>query len=149
MHTVARTLIAALAVLVLSAVPFVAVAETVRLEREHGVFMVPVRINDTVTIPFVLDSGAGDVSIPEDVFKTLLRTRTITESDFLAPGTYIIADGSARWSDVSFCTSCAWAAMPSPISSQALPLIKRTHYSGKASSGSCPGGQLIMPSIPS
>jgi hypothetical protein len=52
--------------------------------------------NDTVTIPFVLDSGAGDVSIPEDVFKTLLRTRTITESDFLAPGTYIIADGSAR-----------------------------------------------------
>ncbi|HEY8871418.1 MAG TPA: GDSL-type esterase/lipase family protein, partial [Stellaceae bacterium] len=49
-----------------------AVTETVQLEREHGVFMVPVRINDAVTIPFVLDSGAGDVSVPEDVFKTLL-----------------------------------------------------------------------------
>jgi len=61
---------------------------------EHGVFMVPVRINDAITIPFVLDSGAGDVSVPEDVFKTLLRTRTVTESDFREPGAYVTADGS-------------------------------------------------------
>jgi uncharacterized protein/predicted aspartyl protease len=71
-------------------------AETVQLEAEHGVFMVPVRINDAITIPFVLDSGAGDLSVPEDVFKTLLRTRTVTESDLLSPGTYINADGSER-----------------------------------------------------
>jgi predicted aspartyl protease len=71
-------------------------AQTVQLEREHGVFMLPVRINDAVTIPFVLDSGSGDVSVPEDVFKTLLRTRTVTESDFLSAGTYIHADGSKR-----------------------------------------------------
>jgi len=58
--------------------------------------MLPVRINDAVTIPFVLDSGASDVSVPEDVFKTLLRTRTVTESDLLSPGTYINADGAGR-----------------------------------------------------
>jgi hypothetical protein len=52
------------------------------------------RINDAVTIPFVLDSGAGDISVPEDVFKTLMRTRTVTESDLLTPGTYVLADGS-------------------------------------------------------
>jgi hypothetical protein len=32
--------------------------------------MVPVRINDAITIPFVLDSGAGDISVPEDVSGT-------------------------------------------------------------------------------
>jgi len=96
-HRLARTLIALLAVgLAISALIGVVVAETIQLTREHGVFMVPVRINDAVTIPFVLDSGAGDVSVPEDVFKTLLRTRTVTERDFLSPGTYIIADGSKR-----------------------------------------------------
>jgi hypothetical protein len=34
--------------------------------------------------------------VPEDVFKTLIRTRTVTESDFLPPGTYVLADGSER-----------------------------------------------------
>jgi clan AA aspartic protease (TIGR02281 family) len=80
--------------LLLLSVPGLAAAETIELVREHGVFMVPVRINDAVTIPFILDSGAGDVSVPEDVFKTLLRTRTVTESDSREPGVYVTADGS-------------------------------------------------------
>jgi clan AA aspartic protease (TIGR02281 family) len=82
--------------LLLLLAPGLAAAETVELVREHGVFMVPVRINDAVTIPFVLDSGAADVSVPEDVFKTLLRTRTVTESDFREPGVYVTADGSKQ-----------------------------------------------------
>jgi clan AA aspartic protease (TIGR02281 family) len=69
-------------------------AERIPLTQSHGVFMVPVRINDAVTIPFVVDSGAGDLSVPEDVYKTLFRTGTITESDFREPGTYRMADGS-------------------------------------------------------
>ena len=88
----ARRLIAGLSLVVLAAHP--AAAESIQLEEVHGVYMVPVRINDAITIPFVLDSGAADISVPEDVFKTLLRTRTVTESDFLAPGTYVMADGS-------------------------------------------------------
>jgi clan AA aspartic protease (TIGR02281 family) len=80
--------------LLLLSMPGLAAAETIELVPEHGVFMVPVRINDAVTIPFVLDSGAGDVSVPEDVFKTLLRTRTVTERDFREPAVYVTADGS-------------------------------------------------------
>jgi hypothetical protein len=76
--------------------PGLAAAETIELVREHGVFMVPVRINDAVTIPFVLDSGAGDVLVPEDVFKTLLRTGTVTESDFREPRVYVMGDGSEQ-----------------------------------------------------
>jgi clan AA aspartic protease (TIGR02281 family) len=80
--------------LLLLLAPGLAAAETIELVREHGVFMVPVRINDAVTIPFVLDSGATYVSVPEDLYKTLLRTRTVTESDFREPGMYVTADGS-------------------------------------------------------
>jgi predicted aspartyl protease len=69
-------------------------ADSIQLTQSHGVYMVPVRINGAITIPFILDSGAGDILVPEDVFKTLIRTRTVTESDFLAPGTYVLADGS-------------------------------------------------------
>ena len=88
----AKRLIAGLALGLLAALP--AESESIQLEELHGVYMVPVRINDAVTIPFVLDSGAGDISVPEDVFKTLMRTRTVTESDLLTPGTYVLADGS-------------------------------------------------------
>src|SRR5437763_14819113 len=80
----------------LLSVPGPAAAETIELVREHGVYMVPVRINNVITIPFVLDSGSATVSVPEDVFKTLFRTGTVTESDFLSPGTYTLGDGSKQ-----------------------------------------------------
>jgi clan AA aspartic protease (TIGR02281 family) len=89
-----KHLIVGIVLVMLAAHP--AAAESVQLEESHGVYMVPVRINDAITIPFVLDTGAGDVLVPEDVFKTLIRTRTVTESDFLAPETYVMADGSKQ-----------------------------------------------------
>ena len=49
---------------------------------EGGTFVVPVRINDQITLKFVIDSGAADVSVPADVVMTLLRTGTITECGF-------------------------------------------------------------------
>jgi len=71
-----------------------AVSETIQLEQLHGVFMLPVWINDAVTVPFVLDSGAAEVAITEDVFSTLRRTGTVKDSDFIGTGTYTLADGS-------------------------------------------------------
>ena len=38
---------------------------------EGGTFVVPVRINDQITLKFVIDSGASDVSVPADVVMTL------------------------------------------------------------------------------
>ncbi len=52
------------------------------------------RINDQITLKFVVDSGASDVSIPADVVMTLLRTGTISDSDFLGTQKYRMADGS-------------------------------------------------------
>jgi tetratricopeptide (TPR) repeat protein/predicted aspartyl protease len=61
---------------------------------EGGTFLVPVRINDQITLKFVIDSGASDVSVPADVVMTLLRTGTITDADFLGTQEYRMANGS-------------------------------------------------------
>jgi clan AA aspartic protease (TIGR02281 family) len=61
---------------------------------DGGTFVVPVTINNQLTLKFVVDSGATDVSIPTDVVSTLVRTGTITQADFLGSRTYKLADGS-------------------------------------------------------
>jgi clan AA aspartic protease (TIGR02281 family) len=66
----------------------------VPMQREGGAYVVPVLINETITLNFVVDSGASDVSIPADVVTTLMRTGTLKQSDFLGPKTYVLADGS-------------------------------------------------------
>jgi predicted aspartyl protease len=40
------------------------------------------------------DSGAADVSIPEDVFITLIRAKTVREEDSIGNQVYVLADGS-------------------------------------------------------
>ena len=68
--------------------------ETVSMEQSGGVYVVPVRFNDTITLAAIVDSGAADVSIPADVVLTLIRTKTITDEDFLGKQIYVLADGS-------------------------------------------------------
>ena len=71
------------------------VSETsVPMRIEGGTYVVPVLINDAITLDFVVDSGAADVSIPADVVSTLMRTKTLKETDFLGEQTYVLADGS-------------------------------------------------------
>jgi uncharacterized protein len=67
---------------------------SVAVENEGGTFLVPVLINDQLTLKFVIDSGASDVSIPADVVLTLMRTGTLTKDEFLGSQTYRLADGS-------------------------------------------------------
>jgi predicted aspartyl protease len=64
------------------------------LHKRGGVLVVPVSINDAITLDFVLDSGATDVSVPADVVLTLMRTGTITRDDFLGSKEYTLADGT-------------------------------------------------------
>jgi len=59
-----------------------------------GHFVVPVRINDTITLDFAIDSGADDVVIPADVVLTLIRAGTIGKADFNGSAVYTLADGS-------------------------------------------------------
>ena len=67
---------------------------TIALKTVNGEFVVPVEINGVITLNFVVDSGATDVSIPSDVVSTLMRTDTIERSDFIGTQTYVLADGS-------------------------------------------------------
>lgn len=66
----------------------------IALERDGGTLVVPISINDAITLKFVVDSGASDVNIPADVVRTLMRAGTIDEADFLGRKTYRLADGS-------------------------------------------------------
>ena len=66
----------------------------VALVRDSGILTVPALVNGMIPLHFVLDSGASDVSIPADVVLTLMRTGTLTDSDFIGTTKYRMADGS-------------------------------------------------------
>ncbi len=77
-----------------AAAPSSSSATEIQLVQEGGVFKVPVVINGSLLLKFMVDSGAADVSIPADVVMTLMRTGTLQASDFLGSKTYVLADGS-------------------------------------------------------
>ena len=68
--------------------------ELVAMKIEGGVYVVPVRFNWTITLNAVIDSGAADVSVPSDVVSTLIRSKTISDEDFIGVETYVLADGT-------------------------------------------------------
>jgi predicted aspartyl protease len=71
----------------------------VKITKEGGVYLIPAKINDVLLIPFVIDSGAADVSITPDVFFTLIKTHTIYKQDWLPGQKYQLADGSVAESN--------------------------------------------------
>jgi clan AA aspartic protease (TIGR02281 family) len=73
-------------------------AESIPLKRDGGTFVVPVLINDRISLDFMIDSGAADVCIPADVFSTLIRAGTVTQADLIGKQVYEMADGSQRTS---------------------------------------------------
>jgi clan AA aspartic protease (TIGR02281 family) len=64
------------------------------VEIEGGTFVVPVTINGQITLKFIVDTGASDVTVPADVVLTLIRTGSIVKEDFLGEQRYQLADGS-------------------------------------------------------
>jgi clan AA aspartic protease (TIGR02281 family) len=83
-----------LAMLLVAALPApVAFAETIPLKKHPGGgYLIAGRINDAVPVTFVLDTGASDVSIPENVARDLERAGKPAEP--LGMATYVLADGS-------------------------------------------------------
>ncbi len=67
---------------------------SIQMKKEGGTYVVPVLVNNAITLDFMVDSGASDVSIPEDVVTTLMRMGTIRDTDFIGEKTYTLADGS-------------------------------------------------------
>jgi clan AA aspartic protease (TIGR02281 family) len=64
------------------------------LHRRGDAFLISALINDVLTLDFVIDSGASDVSVPADVVQTLMRNGTLRKEDFLGSRIYKLADGS-------------------------------------------------------
>jgi clan AA aspartic protease (TIGR02281 family) len=66
----------------------------ISLKEYGGVYCLPARINGVITLDFILDTGASEVTIPANVALTLLKAGTIKEGDFLPGRKYRLADGS-------------------------------------------------------
>jgi len=68
-------------------------AEDVKLSYRGGVYHIPVTLNGSVRLEFIVDSGAATLYMPNDVFRTLIRTGTIQKSDILREGRSETATG--------------------------------------------------------
>jgi predicted aspartyl protease/uncharacterized protein len=69
-------------------------AADIPLKSDGAVYVVTARINEVITLDFLVDSGASDVMLPVDVAMTLARAGTIVEDDFIGEQEYVLADGS-------------------------------------------------------
>ncbi|MCX6244650.1 MAG: retropepsin-like aspartic protease [Bacteroidetes bacterium] len=68
---------------------------TVNFTRtNNGQMSVPVVINNTLKINFILDSGASEVNISSVVLLTLIQTGTVDDDDYLGTEKYKLANGS-------------------------------------------------------
>ena len=66
---------------------------TVQMHRAGGVFVIPITLNDSVNQYAILDSGASNVQIPQEVADELRRNGSLTDADGLGQRRYILADG--------------------------------------------------------
>jgi len=67
--------------------------EEIPLRQANGVNYVDVSINGLPPMPFILDSGSADISLPTEVILTLERIGTIAPSDIIGKAKYTLADG--------------------------------------------------------
>lgn len=67
---------------------------TVNLRRQSGVLMVPAVLNGSASANFVVDSGASDVVIPENVLQEMRQAGKFSDADFTGTQMVKIADGS-------------------------------------------------------
>ena len=69
-------------------------ATEIPLGTSGGIYTVPVQINQSLTLQFLVDPGAAVVVIPASVLNSLARSGTITRSDVLGTGIAELADRS-------------------------------------------------------
>ena len=66
---------------------------TADFHRMRGVFALSVGLNGNTKSYFVVDSGAANMQIPQEVADELTRNGTLTQSDFLGERRFVVADG--------------------------------------------------------
>jgi hypothetical protein len=74
--------------------PIEAAPRNESLQTDGDALQLRVTINGTLEVPFLLDTGAEDMVIPQDVYAVLQRQGTITPDDAQDPITFTMADSS-------------------------------------------------------
>jgi predicted aspartyl protease len=87
------TTLAAFLVVVLSLAISVRAAE-IPLGESGGIYTVPVQINRSVTLQFLVDPGSAVVVIPRSVLNSLVLNGTLTQDDVVGTGIAELADRS-------------------------------------------------------
>jgi clan AA aspartic protease (TIGR02281 family) len=64
------------------------------LREMHGILVVPVLVNDSMTVPFMIDSGAATVCIPADVAAELEQNGALWPNDYHEKRIFSMANGS-------------------------------------------------------
>ena len=65
----------------------------IMLEADGRNYLVPVRINGSITAKFVVDSGASVVMLPKDMVEDLVKSGAIVSSDMHGRSVFVTADG--------------------------------------------------------
>ena len=69
-------------------------AEEILLKKISGVYHVPLSINNVLTRDFVIDTGAAEVVVSEDVVASLIKSGTLKQTNYLPRQTFVLANGS-------------------------------------------------------
>jgi len=65
----------------------------VLLASKGGILVAPAVINNSIKLDFIVDSGASDVSIPAELYSTMVRSGAITDADITGSRQYVNASG--------------------------------------------------------
>lgn len=66
---------------------------TAQFHRRAGVFVLPAVLNGSAETYFVVDSGASNVQLPQEIADELKRQGTLGPGDFLGDRSFLVADG--------------------------------------------------------
>ena len=67
------------------------------LRTESNLFEIPIKINNVLDIPFIMDTGASETFLTADVVMTLYRAHTITDADLLEGDYFTDAQGKVNY----------------------------------------------------
>lgn len=68
---------------------------TVPVRKEGNTYSVEIRIGGK-SLMYIIDSGASEMVVPTTLLKDLIDQGIVRNSDFLAPKTFVLADGSEK-----------------------------------------------------
>lgn len=66
----------------------------VDLKLDEQCFLVDIKLEDYMTVPFIIDTGASDCTMPPYIAFALYQAGKLTEEDVVGEKSYKLADGS-------------------------------------------------------